>query len=328
MPQAPQMRPGEAVRGGVSRAGPLGRTPGTPHTGPAGGGGPPSTYDVHEPLGVADFLSTWDGIFQPLGQAQGRQQQPHLTCPQHLGDSGAGWAGLWVLQRHKEHRAAPAQPKPEAATASRCLQPPGQFGTHPKPLLLTIPIQSSSSCGVGQAASHRPLPGKSIRVLSGKSSGFQEKHFRGRILLQKGGAVSELHPAGASLLHPCPGCFIAPCQVLLDCPAICSTQPGHSRLKDRVSKVHFPDDRVAGAKDGSLPPRVCFPSSLIARKAFLGCSGKRQHHLTAEHHVGHRKAPSHPGKQSAHSGLALCSSPPPPPRCLHLHVQVRRGVLR
>lgn len=36
--------------------------------------------------------------------------------------------------------------------------------------------------------------------------------------------MPEFHPAGASLLHPCLGCFTAPCQVLLDCPATHSTQ--------------------------------------------------------------------------------------------------------
>lgn len=38
---------------------------------------------------MAQF-STWDGISQPLGQAQGHEQQPHLSSLSDLGNNRAG----------------------------------------------------------------------------------------------------------------------------------------------------------------------------------------------------------------------------------------------
>lgn len=68
---------------------------------------PTSTYDVHECLRVVGHFSILDDILQPLGQAQGHQQQPHLTCPQHLGITGLDEQGCGC-SRGTRNTAAPA----------------------------------------------------------------------------------------------------------------------------------------------------------------------------------------------------------------------------
>lgn len=114
---------------------------------------------------------------------------------------------------------------------------------------------------------------------SGKSSGFQGKHFRGRIPPDRRGPVR----AAPCRSSPAPS---LPWMLYLHWIALPSTAPGprHSRLKGTSSKVHFP---ITGAEDGSLPPRVYFPSSLITMESFPGLLRKRA--TPAEHRVGHGK---------------------------------------
>lgn len=79
MPQAPQRGQGQ-MQGTEEPSSALGRD--FQHT-PGEAWCPISTYNVHGHLGVVKCSITWDGTFQPLGQAQGHQQQPQ----QHLGDA-------------------------------------------------------------------------------------------------------------------------------------------------------------------------------------------------------------------------------------------------
>lgn len=129
----------------------------------------------------------------------------------------------------------------------------------PNPSPSCWPLSPRAALSVGQAASHHPLPEKSIREileLSGKA--FPPN--------RRGHARAPSLPW--MLYSSLPGS-----------PGVPS--PRHSRLKGTSSKAQFPADPAAGDENGSLSPRVCFSSSLIAWKAFLGCSGKQQSVLWA-----------------------------------------------
>lgn len=115
-------------------------------------------------------------------------------------------------------------------------------------------------------------------------------------------------------LHPCLGCFTAPCQALLECPA-----------------QGIPDSRAHPAKSNSLLillqemkmalclPECVFPAALLHGKL----SWAAQENSRAS--CGPQQKLSLTQKQNANS------NPPPAPQSLHLHLhlhmQVRRDVL-